>query len=135
MITIKAEVIVSPNIIPEPDDHEIAAAWILARHFNCKITFIKPLGGYKIKTPDIVMNNLEWEIKSPRGNKKRTIRNNLDLAKEQSPNIIIDTRRTNLADNWIEAELNKQLHIKKGIFKIIMISKDETVIEIPKKRK
>ena len=81
-------------------------------------------------TPDLVMNALEWEVKSPEGDKKRTIRNNLDLAKEQSPNIVIDTRRTKLADYWIEAELRRQINIKKKIYRIIMIGKDGRVIEI-----
>ncbi|MDR1816391.1 MAG: hypothetical protein LBR00_06970 [Clostridiales Family XIII bacterium] len=126
----KAEVIISQSIIPQPEDHEVSAAWILARHFNCRIEFLKPLGGYKMHTPDFVMNALEWELKSPEGDKRRTIRNNLDLAKEQSPNIIIDTRRTKLKDDWIEAELRRQIIIKKKIYRIIMIRKNESIVEI-----
>jgi hypothetical protein len=99
---------------------------------NSTIEFLKPLDGYKMKTPDFVMNALEWEMKSPNGNAKRTIRNNLDLAKAQSPNIIIDTRRTKLSDEWIEEELKRQYTIKKRIYRLLMIAKNGKVIEIKK---
>jgi hypothetical protein len=129
----KSQVIISKSIIPPPEKHEVSAAWILARHYNCVIEFLKPLGGYRMHTPDFVMNALEWEAKSPQGEKKRTIRNNLDVAKEQSPNIVIDTRRTKLKDDWIEAELRRQINIKKRIYRIIMIDKDERVTEIQRR--
>ena len=130
MKKIIAQVIISESISPPPEKHEVSAAWILARHYNCCIEFLKPLDGYKRKTPDFVMNALEWEIKSPTGNAKRTIRNNIDMAKIQSPNIVIDTRRTKHPDEWIEAELKKQCEIKKGIYRMTMITKDENVLEI-----
>ncbi|MDR1952900.1 MAG: hypothetical protein LBQ21_00235 [Clostridiales Family XIII bacterium] len=126
----KSKIIISASIVPPPEEHEISAAWILARHFNCAIEFLKPLDGYKRKTPDFVMRAVEWEIKSPTGHAKRTIRNNLDLAKAQSPNIVLDARRTNLPDEWIEIELKKQCVIKTRIYRLIMITKDEKVVEI-----
>jgi hypothetical protein len=129
----KASVVISPSITPPPEEHEVSAAWILARHYSCTIEFLKPLGGYRMHTPDFVMMAVEWELKSPLGDKRRTIRNNLDLAKEQSPNIVIDTRRTKLRDDWIEAELRRQIKIKKRIYRIIMISKDERVVEIKRR--
>jgi hypothetical protein len=132
MKTGKAQVIISQSISPPPEEYEISAAWILARHYQCAIEFLKPLDGYKMKTPDFVMNALEWEMKSPNGNAKRTIRNNLDLAKTQSPNIIIDTRRTRLSDERIEEELRRQCEIKKRIYRLLMITKDGRVVEIKK---
>ena len=126
----KAQVIVSDNINPPPEEHEVSAAWILARYYKCRIDFLKPLEGYKRKTPDFIMNALEWEMKSPKGNTKRTIRNNIDIAKIQSPNIVIDARRTKLADEFIETELRKQCAIKARITRLIMIKKDGNILEI-----
>ena len=126
----KAKVIISGNINPPPEEHEVSAAWILAYHYKCRIDFLKPLEGYKRKTPDFIINALEWEMKSPQGNAKRTIRNNIDLAKIQSPNIVIDARRTKLTDEFIEAELKKQCATKTRISRLVMISKNETVLEI-----
>jgi len=59
------EVLVSESIKPRPEVHEIEVAWILARHYCCIVEFLQPSAGYKMKTPDIVMNGLMWEIKSP----------------------------------------------------------------------
>ena len=58
------------------------------------------------------MQGLLWELKSPIGNSKTTISNNLINAKQQSPNIIFDARRTKLADTKIEKELAKMLAAK-----------------------
>jgi hypothetical protein len=125
-----AKVVISPGIVPPPEPHEVSAAWILARHYNCIIEFLKPLDGYKRKTPDFVMRAVAWEMKAPKGNAQRTIRNNLDQAKEQSPNIVIDTRATVLPDKWVEAELRRQVTAKKRIRRLIMVTKDEKVVEI-----
>ena len=126
----ESTVIIPSNVKPPPEEHEVSAAWILARHYSCIITFLPKLEGYKLKSPDFSMHGLVWELKSPSGSAKRTIRNNIDLAKMQSGNIVIDTRRTVLPDEWIEAELKKQFTIKKRIQRLLMITKDKKVLEI-----
>ena len=125
-----AQVIIPSNIKPPPEEQEVSAAWILARHYNCTVTFLPKLEGYKLKSPDFTMNGVVWELKSPSGTAKRTIRNNIDLAKMQSSNIIIDTRRTSLLDDWIEAELKAQCATKKQIQRLLMITKDKKVLAI-----
>ncbi|MDR1357860.1 MAG: hypothetical protein LBJ48_00690 [Coriobacteriales bacterium] len=95
---------------------------------------MKPLDGYKRKTPDFVMMAVEWEMKSPIGRSKTTISNNLITAKLQSPNIVFDTRRTKIPDNKIERELSRFLTQRKSIYRIIMITKDKKVVEIRKRR-
>ena len=134
MATNKANVVVQININPQPEEHEVTAAWILARHFGITIEFLKPIDGYKLKTPDINMNGIEWELKSPTGHSKTTISNNLIIAKLQSPNIVFDTRRTTIPDIKIHSELSRYLAQRKSISRILMITKDEKVLEIQKKR-
>jgi hypothetical protein len=134
MVKNKAQVIISNSIMPPPEEHEVSAAWILARHYNCSVEFLKPLDGYKRKTPDFVMMAVEWEMKSPIGRSKTTISNNLITAKLQSPNIVFDTRRTKIPDNKIERELSRFLTQRKSIYRIIMITKDKKVVEIRKRR-
>ena len=126
----QVDVIIPSNVKPYPEEHEISAAWILALHFARIITFLPKLEGYKLKSPDFTMNGLVWELKSPSGSAKRTIRNNIDLAKMQSGNIIIDSRRTSLPDDWIEAELKRQCVVKKRIQRLLMITKDKKVLAI-----
>jgi hypothetical protein len=129
----KAQVIISPNITPPPEEHEISAARILAKHFNCRIEFLKPLDGYKRKTANFFMNALEWELKSPIGHAKTTISNNLANAKLQSPNVVFDSRRTKLPDEKIISELESRIKQKRGPYRIVVITKDEKDIEIRKK--
>jgi hypothetical protein len=128
----KAQVTISSTIKPSPQEHEVSAAWILARHYNCAVEFLKPLDGYRRKTPDFVMMALEWEHKSPTGNSKTTVSNNLITAKLQSPNIVFNTRRTKLDDDRIKKELRKHLVKRRSIYRIIMIAKDRKVVEIKK---
>jgi hypothetical protein len=125
-----ANVVIPSNAKPPPEEHEVSAAWILARHYSCVITFLPKLEGYKLKSPDFSMHSLVWELKSPVGNSKTTISNNMIIAKQQSHNIVFDARRTKIADDKVEKELTKMLTVKRSISKIILITKDEKVLAI-----
>lgn len=52
-----------------PRDHEMSAAILLAEHFGCNIIFLRP---GRQRTPDIEVNGVRWEIKSPVGSGKKT---------------------------------------------------------------
>jgi hypothetical protein len=124
----KYKIIIKTSINDRPKDHEISAALILANHyFKSDVTFLRPESN---KTPDIEVNNSKWEIKSPMGNGKKTIENNLRAARRQSKHIVIDLRRIKMhrmrAISRIRYFLSKQAHIKR----VIIITKDESVIDI-----
>ena len=74
-----------------PKEHELSAALILAYHFKSEVVFLRPQTD---KTPDVSVNDTKWEIKSPKGNAKKTIENNLRTARKQSENIVIDLARS-----------------------------------------
>ncbi|MDR2191530.1 MAG: hypothetical protein LBO62_01425 [Endomicrobium sp.] len=62
-----------------PETHELETA----RFFNKlgkDIEFLRPIRSKGIRTPDIVMDGVLWEIKSPQGDSRRTIENNLRAA-------------------------------------------------------
>lgn len=61
----KYKVVVKTRLEDTPKDHEMTAAVILAYHFKSDVIFIRQ--GEK-KTPDIDVNGVKWEIKSPKGN-------------------------------------------------------------------
>lgn len=84
-------IVVPPGVFV--DVHEKIAVDFLATQLGNDITFLKPNRSKGAKTPDIEMNGLRWEIKSPAGKSSRTLENNLRLALRQSPNIILDLRR------------------------------------------
>jgi len=129
------KVIIPNNINPQPSEREVSVANILACHYKSTIEFITPIQSYKQKTPDVIMNGLLWEIKSPVGSsKKATIEKQLRTALKQSNNIIFDSRYTKLTDEIIIVQLLKRAKIHRKISKIILISKEKIVIELYKKR-
>lgn len=125
----KSEVFIPPNLDNPPEEHEIEAAWIIAKHFNCLVKFLKPIVGYKIKTADFVIQGLLWELKSPTGTSRRScVNRQLVSALEQSNNIIFDGRRTKLEDEFIKAKLLAELKMKRSIRRLLFITKNEDVV-------
>ena len=74
-----------------PEKHEFDVAKYFAS-MGKDIKFLKPSQIPNTHTPDILMDGLEWEIKSPIGNSKRTIETNFRQAVKQSRYIIFDLR-------------------------------------------
>ena len=123
------EVIVNTSVAERPKDHEIKAALIVANgYFKSDIVFLRP---EIYKTPDLEVNSIKWELKSPLGQGKKTIENNMRTARRQSKNLIIDFSRMKL--HQTKALANIQYYIQRyprQFEHIIVIAKDERVIEI-----
>lgn len=119
-------------IIPmgvRPESHELDTADVfLAAGFD--VEFIAPSRTKGSKTPDVKINGVLWEIKSPLGSTKKTVERQLQRAGKQSKNIIFDSRRTKLDDTYIEKEVRRQLNLSKSIKIVIFIKKDSTKIDI-----
>lgn len=123
-------VIIPRYISPAPETHEREIAWILARHFNCVVEFLEPIDGYKMKTADIVMNGVMWEIKSPQGKSiAYTIQSQFRKGVRQSHALVIDGRRTTLTDSFIERQVVAELRRRSRVKKVIFITKSTKVIE------
>jgi len=129
-----SNVIIPSDMIVAPEIHEIQVAWILARHNNCIIEFLKPINSYKTKTADFVMNGLIWELtelKSPTGSsKKHTIKRQFFKAKGKRQNLIIDRRRTKLEDGFLLSKISYELKQHRSIRKLLYITKNEKIGEI-----
>ena len=123
----KYEVIIKTNLEDRPEDHELSAALILATHFKTDVIFLRP--EFR-KTPDIEIKGRRWEIKSPRGNSKKTIENNLRTARNQSKNIILDLRRVKLHQQKAISRMNFFLSGPHRFKKMLVITKTGKVIEI-----
>jgi hypothetical protein len=128
-----AQVIVPTNHPNPPESHEVEVAWILARHFSTVVEFLIPVEGYEVKTQDIVLLGLIWEIKSPRGNsKKHTVKDQFDRATGQGArNLVFDGRRTKLPDDYLIKTIGRELNIRRRIRKVVFISKSGIAIEMP----
>lgn len=124
----KYEVIVKTDIKDRPKDHEMSAALILANYyFKADVTFLRPESN---KTPDIEVDGKKWEIKSPMGNSKKTIENNLRMARKQSKHIVIDLRRIKIHKVRAIARINYFLSKQKQIKRVIVITKDQKIVDI-----
>jgi hypothetical protein len=130
----KASVIIPTNLSSPLEDHEVEVAWILAYHYNDVIEFLRPVDGYRIKTADIVMNGVMYEIKSPIGHSKTTISRQIERAAKQSKYIVLDGRRTAISDTEIENKIRFVLSVRQSVQKVIFITKQQTVVEILSKR-
>jgi hypothetical protein len=126
----KAAVIIPGNLDTPPELKEVKSAWVLARHYNCVITFQPRIDGYRVHSPDIEMNGVLWEMKAPEGDSRTTIGRILRRASKQSKNIVIDSHHTSLSDEAVKKTLLFELSKRRQIRKIILITKDSEIIEI-----
>lgn len=122
-------IIVPPGVIVSV--HEKRAVDFLAIERSANVTFLVPNRRKGQKTPDIEMGGLKWEIKSPKGKSPRTIENNLRLALEQSPYIIMDLRRMDgrIPTKKIVTETERQFNLSKSIKHIIVITRQEIIVD------
>jgi len=97
------------------------------------IELIPPSNTPHTRRPDFIMDNLEWEMKSPTGNSTRmTIDRILHKAAQQSKNIVIDLRRTKLSDQHSLLCIEKNFKLSRRIRRILVITKQEELIDLRK---
>jgi hypothetical protein len=123
----KYEVIVKTSAEDAPEKHEMSAAIILAYHFKSDVIFLRPQTD---RTPDIEVKGVRWEIKSPKGNGKKTIENNLRNAHEQSHNVVIDLRRLKMHQSKANARMRHFLSRGHKFKRVIIITKSNKIVEI-----
>lgn len=87
---LKDNIVVEPGAYPER--HELYTAEALSKSYG-RILFKRPINQYKLKSADIEMINLPWEIKAPRTHTLDGIEQALKRATKQSENIILDSFR------------------------------------------
>jgi len=112
--------------------HEKMAADFLAVKTGNDIKFLLPERRKGVKTPDIEMAGLCWEIKSPIGKSSRTIENNLRIAIKQSSNIVIDLRRMDgrIPTTKLLKEIERRFNDAKSIKRLIVITRQEAYIDL-----
>ena len=120
-------VYIPTNMGQSPYPHEIFAAKAISIYFDADATFVKR--NNTAKTADLRIKNTVWEIKSPIGDGKRTMQNNLRAADDQSPNVIINLARCKMnsikAVSRIRYELGKANKIKR----LLVVYKNGDVVK------
>lgn len=123
----KYNIVIPENIYPRPNIREISAAYILAKYFKTNIEFI-PRGNQR--TPDFLINNLYWELKTPTGTGKYNLQHTLRSATKQSENIIIiDARFSKMNISKIRNELNYQFKKSQNIKRLLLIDKQKRIVD------
>lgn len=84
-----------------------------------------------MKTVDVLIDGLAYEIKSPKTDKLSAIKRNLKRAVKQSSNIIIDSRRmSKIHDATIQKFLLQKLKQQSSIKKLLFVNRKHQIINI-----
>lgn len=118
------KIIIPTNINPRPERFEIEAAGIIAEYLGADAVFI---ARNTAKTPDVEINGVEWEIKSPLGKGKHVIEDQIKRASRQSLNIVIDARRCKLHIAKIRAQLRYNVGLRPHLQRVLLVNKREEV--------
>lgn len=82
------------------------------------------------KSPDILLDGVEFEIKSPKTVSANTLEHLLKKGLRQCSNLIIDTSRTKMRDDKVCSFLVAQMRKTKQIKKMLLITKKGQIIDI-----
>ena len=108
-----------------PQELRVAEILTMAGH---NIEFLEETS---IHRADILLDGVEYEIKSPRSSTANSLEHLLKKALRQSPNIIIDTSRMkNSRDDATRKFLISQVKSRKQIKRLIMITKRGQIVDI-----
>ncbi len=115
----------------EPEPHEIQTALFLRKQGK-KVLFLAPRNRPGVKTPDIRMDDLAWEIKSPVSAGARSIEHAFRSAIKQSENVLFDLRRSKAADVANLAKINRQIRLIRGkeLRRVLVITKDQKLLDL-----
>ncbi len=95
------------------------------------VEFAHRTWGDRITSPDVVINGVVWEMKSPQASDRKAIERNLRKASKQSQSVIFESQRMKGAS---DAEIERQLrrlrpHIK-AIKRLWFINREREIVDI-----
>ena len=105
-------------------NEELIVAGIIAN--TGKIVEFLPENDY-LHTADIKFDNVEWEIKSPKGSSKYTLENNMRTALGQAENIIIYLGRVQIPEQKCLATIEKRAKLLGKKHKMMAITKNGVI--------
>ncbi|MDR1413044.1 MAG: hypothetical protein LBJ07_03865 [Actinomycetes bacterium] len=113
-------ILIPPGVVPEK--HELETASTLAQ-LGKDIQFLVPSRIKGIRTADILMDGIEWEMKCFFGSSLKTLRKTLKRANKQSHNVILDLRHTKLKMNRCLAVVRHEYLLRVSLKRLIVITK------------
>jgi uncharacterized NAD-dependent epimerase/dehydratase family protein len=125
--TTKGKKIIPSGVIPEK--HELRTADFFTDR-GVDVEFIKSSSARKM--PDIKMDGLKWEMKSPIGKGRENLEHAFKAAVKQSVNIIIDLRRSKIHEKKALAKLKREFELSKRAKQLIVINKRDKRLDFSK---
>lgn len=122
----KHRIIIPLEINHNPYPHEMFAARAMVDYFSTNVIFQKRYD--TTKSADFKINNTVWEVKSPIGDSKRTMQNNLRIADGQSQNIIINLVRCKMKTERALSRLQYELGKANNIKRLLVVLKNGKVL-------
>lgn len=121
----KSQIIIPAGTHPWPHELRVADILALAGHT------VEFLPTRTQKTADILLDGVEYEIKSPFTNNPKKIIRNVKRALQQSQNIIIDSSRIKgMRDDVLRKLLVSRAKGQKTLKRLLLITKHGQIIDI-----
>jgi len=127
-------IFIPKDVKPYPKDHELLSARALAKagHY---VVFLQPDNHKGVKTADVLLDGIPYEIKAPTGSLK-SIERSLKRASKQSLFIVFDCRRMRINNQQaIQRELENHLRKQVLIKSLFFINKYGNVVDLSKSRR
>ena len=112
-------------------EHEYQTVKLLLEQ-GFDVELIPPSAIKGVKMPDIVMLGVAWEIKSPEGSGKYTLKNAIQNASHQSQSIIIDLRRYPSDESKAIKSIDRHFSLSRRLKRLKIICKDNTILDYNK---
>lgn len=116
------KIVVPAGVFPEK--HELETASFFAARGK-DVEFQLPSRTKGMKTPDVKIDGVLYEMKCPFGKSRGTIQNCVKRASKQSANIIIDLRHTPLKTEHCLSVLKREFELRSNIKRLLIITKAE----------
>ena len=129
MLRMKKGKIIPNGVILEKHEYRTV---LLFTEMGVDIELIPKSEKKGVHAPDIVMNGLRWEIKSPKGEGKYLMQNTIQKAVKQSRNVIVDLRRAKRSQERCLQELEKEFGSSKNLQKLKVITKSRKIHDFEK---
>lgn len=129
MLRMKKGKIIPNGVILEKHEYRTV---LLFTEMGVDIELIPKSEKKGVHAPDIVMNGLRWEMKSPKGEGKYLMQNTIQKAVKQSRNVIVDLRRAKRSQERCLQELEKEFGSSKNLQKLKIITKSRKILDFEK---
>ena len=110
--------------------HELETAKALAKA-GMEVEFLVRREGQRETSADVIIDGVEWEIKSPESDKTKVIEKNIRKALKQADCVVFDSRRMKkLPDATIEREVRKWSGELRSLRRMIYVNRRGDILVI-----